>query len=85
MQACRQGGRQQPSLARSRSWVECARHVRPNAVWFGCLSLFQTNNWEKTFDCPCHGSHFDRHGKVINGQSNTLLIGWMLWHQPLAC
>lgn len=34
----------------------------------GCNLLF--NNYEKTWDCPCHGSRFDIDGKSIEGPSN---------------
>ncbi|MBA3545405.1 MAG: FAD-dependent oxidoreductase [Nannocystis sp.] len=29
------------------------------------------NSTESTWDCTCHGSRFDRHGKVINGPANS--------------
>ena len=32
------------------------------------------NEIENTFDCPCHGSRFDKDGKVITGPSNQNII-----------
>ena len=40
-------------------------------VHLGCLVRW--NATERTWDCPCHGSRYDRFGTVINGPANSNL------------
>jgi nitrite reductase/ring-hydroxylating ferredoxin subunit len=39
----------------------------------GCVVSW--NSTEQSWDCPCHGSRFDKLGHVINGPANTDLTG----------
>ena len=38
--------------------------IKPVCAHLGCELSF--NNIERTWDCPCHGSRYDIHGKVIS-------------------
>ena len=43
--------------------------VIPNCPHMGCR--LEWNQAEKSYDCPCHGSRFDREGHLIDGPAQT--------------
>ena len=46
------------------STVNLIRPTRPRCPHLGCA--LQWNPSEHSWDCPCHGSRFDRHGKLLD-------------------
>lgn len=46
--------------------------LSPNCTYPGCVVSW--NSAEKSWDCPCHGSRFDYHGKVIHAPAIKDLV-----------
>src|SRR5439155_16524920 len=45
--------------------------LSPTCTHLGCLVHWNTT--ETSWDCPCHGSRFDPHGRVLDGPAVTAL------------
>jgi Rieske Fe-S protein len=50
------------------SFGRCHRY---SAVCPHLNGIVRWNGAEKTWDCPCHGSRFDKTGNLINGPATT--------------
>ena len=46
------------------SAVNLLRPTKPRCPHLGCA--LRWNRTERSWDCPCHGSRFDAHGKLLN-------------------
>jgi glycine/D-amino acid oxidase-like deaminating enzyme/nitrite reductase/ring-hydroxylating ferredoxin subunit len=46
--------------------------LSPVCTHLGCLVSWNTT--EQSWDCPCHGSRFDPHGRILNGPAVTALV-----------
>ena len=49
------------------STVNLMKFTAPRCPHLGCA--LKWNPWEHSWDCPCHGSRFDREGKLLNSPS----------------
>ena len=50
---------------------EAGKCHKMSAVCPHLQCIVEWNSAEHSWDCPCHGSRFDKLGKVINGPSNV--------------
>lgn len=50
--------------------------IVPNCPHMGCR--LEWNPEEETYDCPCHGSRFDREGRLIDDPAQTNLTKMLL-------
>ncbi len=58
-------------IAAYRDEAGTVHSVSPNCGHMGCVVSWNTA--ERTWDCPCHGSRYDRDGTVIHGPAKESL------------